>query len=243
MGHEQPDAVTSELGESLAALSHFVITEQTLQESLRRVAELSVRAVYGADGAGVTWVVENQPTTVSASGEFVHRLDEIQYTLDEGPCLEAYRSQEVVLVENLEQEPRWPRFRAAAAGYGLGGVVAAPLTAHGARLGALNIYTKTRWVLDEASAATSALFAEQAAIVLANAEAFARVTSAATNLGEALASREIIDMAKGIVMARQGCDPETAFDVLRQMSQTEHRKLREVARMLVLEVSEGWQEV
>ena len=227
----------SELGESLVALSQFVVTEQTLQESLRRVAELSVRAVYGADGAGVTWIVANRPTTVSAAGDFVHRLDEIQYTLDEGPCLEAYRTQEVVLVEDVELEPRWPRFRAAAAGYGLGGVVAAPLTAHGARLGALNVYTKTPWVFDESSVATSALFAEQAVVVLANAEAFARVTSTATNLGEALRSRELIDMAKGIVMARQGCAPDAAFDVLRQMSQTQHRKLREVAQMLGVEVS------
>ncbi len=98
-------------------------------------------------------------------------------------------------------------------------------------------------MFDEASVATSALFAEQAAVVLANAEAFARVTSTATNLGEALKSRELIDMAKGIVMARQGCDPDTAFDVLREMSQTQHRKLRDVARMLVVGVSEAEHEV
>ena len=237
MAGEGPDAVASPLGETLAALGQFVVTERTLHESLHRVAQLSVRAVYGADGAGVTWVVADRPTTVSASGDFVHRLDEIQYTLDEGPCLEAYRSQEVILVDNLETDDRWPRFRSAAAGHGLGGVVAAPLTAHGARLGALNVYTKQSWVFDEASVATSTLFAEQAAIVLANAEAFARVTSAATNLGEALTSREIIDMAKGIVMARQGCDPDQAFEVLRELSQTQHRKLRDVARSLVAEVS------
>jgi len=239
VGRAKPDAVTSELHESLAALGQFVVTERSLQESLHRVAELSVAAVYGADEAGVTWVVAGTPTTVSASGEAARRLDEMQYTLDEGPCLDAYRTQQPVLVEHLAGEERWPRFATAALGHGLAGVVATPLTAHGSRLGALNVYTTQSWVFDETSVATSTLFTEQAAIVLANAEAFARVTSAATNLGEALTAREVIGMAKGLVMARQRCDPDTAFEVLRQMSQTQHRKLREVAQDLVAEVSSG----
>lgn len=231
-GHH-PDRDTAELWESLTALGHFVLSEQSLQESLQRVAELSVRAVYGADGAGVTWVVARKPTTVTAAGDFVRRIDEIQYALEEGPCLQAYTTQEMVLVDNLEHEQRWPRFSPAALGHGLRGVVAAPLTVHGARLGALNIYALQSGVLDETAVDTAALFAEQASIVLANAVAFTRAQSTAVNLGEALTSRGVIDMAKGIVMAKEGCGPAEAFDRLRQMSQTSHRKLREVAQDLV----------
>ena len=51
------DAADSELVASLAALGQFVVSEQSLQESLQRVAELSSRAAYGGDGAGVNWVV------------------------------------------------------------------------------------------------------------------------------------------------------------------------------------------
>lgn len=223
----------SELGSSLTALGQFVLSEQSLQESLQRVAELSVRAVYGADGAGVTWVVARRPTTVTAAGDFVRRIDEIQYSLDEGPCLQAYESQQMVLVENLEDEQRWPRFTPAALGHGLRALVAAPLSVHSARLGALNIYALQPWVFDEASVKTAGLFAEQAAIVLANAEAFTRAQTTATNLGEALTSRAVIDMAKGIVMSENRCGPEEAFDRLRELSQTQHRKLRDVARELV----------
>ena len=103
------DGGKADLSESLTALGQFVLTEQSLTESLQRVAELSVRAVYGADGAGVTWVVEGRPTTVTAAGDFVRRIDEIQYTLGEGPCLEAYGTQQMVLCEDLVQESRWPR--------------------------------------------------------------------------------------------------------------------------------------
>lgn len=119
MEDANPDGrtVTPGLSESLMALGRFVLSEQSLTESLQRVAELSLRAVYGADGAGVTWVVAGRPTTVIAAGDFVRRIDEIQYTLAEGPCLEAHETQEIVLCENLEQDSRWPRFTPAALGY------------------------------------------------------------------------------------------------------------------------------
>ncbi len=236
---DEAGAIASEMTASFAALGQFVVSEQSLQESLQRVAELSVRVVDGADGAGVTWVVDGKASTVTVAGDFVRRIDEIQYALDEGPCLQAYKTQELVLVESLELERRWPRFSPAALGHGLRGVVAVPLTAHGARLGALNIYSLRAWAMDEASAGTASLFAEQAAIVLANAEAFTRARTAAVNLGEALSSRAVIDMAKGIVMAQRGCDPDEAFDHLRQLSQAQHRKLRDIAMELVAEMSHG----
>jgi GAF domain-containing protein len=222
----------------LAALGQFVLSEQSLHESLQRVAELSVRAVPGCDGAGVTWVVQGKPTTVTAAGDFVRRIDEIQYALDEGPCLHAYVTQDMVLTEDLEDEQRWPRFRAAALQYGLRGIVAAPLTVRGTRLGALNVYALQAWVFDEATAATAALFAEQASIVLGNAEAFTRAQVTAASLEQALTSRWEIDTARGIVMAQQRCGPIQAFDVLRDMSQTQHRKLREIARELLDQVQD-----
>lgn len=227
------------LSESLSALGQFVLSEQSLAESLQRVAELSVRAIYGADGAGVTWVVAGRPTTVTAAGDFVRRIDEIQYTLAEGPCLDAHRTQLMVLSGDLAEETRWPRFTPAALGHGLRGLVAAPLTVHGAHLGALNVYALQAGVLDEVSVDTAALFAEQASVVLANADAFTRAQNTALNLGEALTSRAVIDMAKGIIMAREYCTPEQAFDRLRQMSQTSHRKVRDIAQELVDSVAEA----
>ena len=225
------------LSESLTALGQFVLSEQSLQESLQRVAELSVRAVYGADGAGVTWVVAGRPTTVTAAGDFVRRIDEIQYSLEEGPCLSAFATQEMVLVSDLQADGRWPRFTPAAMGHGLRGLVAAPLTVRGARLGALNIYALQSGVFDETAAMTAALFAEQASIVLGNAEAYTRAQEAALHLGEALTSRAVIDMAKGIVMDRERCGPDEAFARLRHLSQVSHRKLRDIAQEMVDEVA------
>ena len=162
-------AAAPELVAILAALGQFVVSERSLRESLQRVAELSARAVYGADGAGVTWVVAGKPTTVTEAGDFVRRIDEIQYRLDEGPCLLA-------------------RCSPAAVGHGLRGVVAVPLTAHGARLGALNVYSlqsgcSTRSPPARRRSSPTRLHRAR------QAEAFTKAQSAAVNLGEALTSR------------------------------------------------------
>lgn len=52
-------------------------------------------------------------------------------------------------------------------------------------------------------------------------------------LRDALASRPVIDQAKGVLVAQTGCTPEEAFERLRQASQRENRKLRDVARRVV----------
>ena len=65
----------------------------------------------------------------------------------------------------------------------------------------------------------------------------ARAQVAAMNLGEAMTSRAVIDMAKGIVMGERKCGPDAAFEHLRRISQTEHRKLRDVAQDLIDQVT------
>ena len=49
----------------------------------------------------------------------------------------------------------------------------------------------------------------------------------------ALASRGVIEQAKGILMAAQRCSAEEAFDLLRRASQRENRKLRDIATQIV----------
>jgi AmiR/NasT family two-component response regulator len=81
-------------------------------------------------------------------------------------------------------------------------------------------------------AAAQAL-AERASVVLANAITFA--TSEATNrhLQLALENARLIGRAQGVLMAREGCGSEKAFDILRRASQRTNRKLREIAEEIV----------
>ena len=69
--------------------------------------------------------------------------------------------------------------------------------------------------------------------MLANALAYTAATRLNDQLGEALASRDVIGQAKGILMARGAGTPNEAFDILRRASQRQNRKLREVAQDVI----------
>ena len=77
------------------------------------------------------------------------------------------------------------------------------------------------------------LFAAQATVVLVNAQAYWGARLKSEHLEQALVGREVIDMAKGIIMNAMGCGPDEAFDTLVKQSQQENRKLRDVAADIV----------
>ena len=99
-------------------------------------------------------------------------------------------------------------------------------------MGALNLYSNEARGFGGAEPVAQ-LFAQQAAVTLANAMAFHRASDLAANLAVALERRDVIGQAKGIIMATEGLSPDAAFDVLRRASQRENRKLYELAREIV----------
>jgi hypothetical protein len=104
----------------------------------------------------------------------------------------------------------------------------------GGRRGALNVYA-----FAEPSEHVIALvprLADQVTIALANAELYESAHHLAVHLQRALETRGVIEQAKGVLIARQGCSDEQAFDILRRASQRLNRKLRDVAADLVSQV-------
>lgn len=221
-----------QLAGRMTVLAGVILGENSLHATVSRIAALSAQAVPALAGAGLTWAPGTPSVLVQASHGFARRLDQWQYRVGEGPSLHAYRAQRLVLAPGAAR-PRWPRFSAEALREGVRAVLAAPLSAGGTRLGTLSLYAQSADVFDEPAAAEAEMFAEHAAQVLACARALAESRSAVQNLQEALASRAPIEQAKGILMARESCDPQQAFDLLRAASQCSHVKLCDVARLLV----------
>jgi len=83
------------------------------------------------------------------------------------------------------------------------------------------------------------VFALQASVVLANAQAFWAAQHLAEQLENALTSRAVIEQAKGVLLARTGCSLDEAFDLLRAASQNQNRKLRDVAADVVKSAVDG----
>jgi GAF domain-containing protein len=155
-------------------------------------------------------------------------VDVHQYEADEGPCLQAMRTGEVVRVDVATSRLLWPEFTADAEAAGIRSFLAAPLGAEH-RLGALNLYSRSPDGFGTPDAAFLAVLTAHATRAI---EDYARLSAAdllAVQLREALASRAPIEQAKGILMAVHGIDDGAAFERLRTESQHRNVRLHEVA--------------
>jgi GAF domain-containing protein len=220
--------------ESLIALAGILVAEQSLDKTLRQVLDMACAALACADDGGVTLLDREGPRTAVATSAAALRVDSLQYeAAGGGPCLEAYRQRQAFRIESTADDPRWPEFSQAAAAAGIKSTLSLPLVVGGDGLGALNIYCREAGGFSYADEVLGASFASYAAVALANARVYWRTQRLAGQLAEALASRSVIEQAKGIVIAREGCTADQAFDVLVTMSQRSHVKLHDVASGLV----------
>jgi GAF domain-containing protein len=223
----------TDLRDSLAALSRLATGRLELSDVLTKVAEFAVRAIGGAEGAGLTLLEKDRDATIVASAPFVAQVDAIQYGIGEGPCITAATDARTIRSGLLDTDRQWPRFGPRAAHLGVHSVLSIPLVTSDGVLGAMNVYAHQRDAFDEHAVAIGELFAVPAAIAVQNAQVLAQTRRLANQLQTALASRATIDQALGILMSRAGCSPAEAFDRLRQTSQSENRKLHDVAQALV----------
>ena len=95
------------------------------------------------------------------------------------------------------------------------------------------MYSCSPEMFGERAVETATLFGDQLGVAAARATYLYEQHELAGHLQRALESREVIDLAKGILMAAERCSPDAAFDILRRASQRENRKLHDIARDLV----------
>ncbi len=231
--HTDPDAEEQDLHESLTALSHLATSHLPLEETLTRIARLAVKAIPGADGAGLTLLEGDRSETLVATAEFVSEIDAIQYGLGQGPCITAAAEGVTVLSGSLGGDQRWLRFGSQVARLGVHSVVSLPLLAAGAVVGAMNVYAHDKHVFDDRAAELGEIFALPAAIAVQNAHVLAQARRLTARLQAALEERGVVDQALGIMMSRSGGTAAEALDRLRARSQHEHQRLVDVARGVV----------
>jgi GAF domain-containing protein len=226
------------LAQQFATLTYSLLDATTAGEVLQQIVEATSRVVPGADLVSVTLrsrdgkfhtPVETDPVAIE--------LDELQYDLVEGPCLDVAdpAGPAVAAAPDLAVASSWPRFGPAAAERGLGAVLSTALLPEiqSPRLsGALNIYSRRPHGLDETDQAIALLLATHASLALAHTEAVDIATLQAEQLRRAIDSRDVIGQAKGILMARRGLTADEAFDLLRRSSQHLNVKLVELAEIV-----------
>ena len=222
-----------DLRSSLAALSQLATGQMDLKDVLTRVAEFAVRAIPGADGAGLTLMEAGHADTIVASAAFVTQVDAIQYGIGEGPCITAAAEARTMRSGSLGNDALWPRFGPRVGHLGVHSALSLPLLTADGVLGAMNVYAHAPDAFDDHAAVLGELFAVPAAIAVQNAQVLAQAKRLATQLKTALTNRAVIDQAIGILISRIGCGAEEAFDRLRQISQSENQKLHTVSQSVV----------
>lgn len=230
----QPVALSDELATVFARMSGVLLSRETVDTVLGLITTLALETVPGAAGAGVTLVSpKGHRTTAAATDRLVEQADALQYELNEGPCLAAAASRSVVRVDDMGSESRWPRWTAGAVALGWQAALSAPMAVADTSLGAIKVYATQAGVFSEHSERLLGLFADQAAILLANMQSHESAQRMSDNLRSALRRRDVIGQAKGIIMASRHTDEDTAFGLLADASQAENKKLHEVAEALV----------
>jgi GAF domain-containing protein len=221
------------LSQALGAVRSFVAGREPLGDTLNQVARHAVKALR-ADMAGLTLLYpDGKARTAVFTDPVAVDVDDAQYKADRGPCLDAFRQKALINVPDIPTDDRWPEFAAAAVAHDVRSSLSAPLVVADEGIGALNLYSSRPGHFFEDDAEHAELFAAEAAVALANAQAYWEQASRAEGLTTAMESRATIEQAKGIIMATAGVGPDEAFDLLRQQSQHEQRKLRELAADLV----------
>jgi GAF domain-containing protein len=219
---------------AFAELARIMLPEQPLGAVLRRVAELGAQTIPGATEVSVTLVERGRPRTVAFAGDLAVTLDERQYAIGFGPCMDAAVTGQLISIDDTSNDPNYPEFAYQAARKGIRHTLSIGMPALQETSGALNVYGSGK-PFDEAARAIATTFAEYAAVALLNAAVYAGALDEVAQMHQALASRASIEQAKGIIMAKQGCSPDEAFTVLVTMSSRTNRKLRDIAQIIVSE--------
>lgn len=195
------------------------------------IAELAEHAaveIPGAEYAGVT-ITRNAKhiDTPAATHKWPILLDEIQQRHREGPCLTAAWEEKIIHVADLEADDRFPLYRQDALDRTpIRSVMAFQMFIADERMGALNVYAEESHAFGQESRDIGLIFAAHSSVAWNSArrdEQFKR----------ALASRDTIGQAKGMIMERYGVDAVQAFEVLRKLSQDSNVPLVQVATELV----------
>ena len=172
--------------------------------------------------------------TVAASDLVSRRLDELQFALGEGPCIDAYSSRRPVLEPDLSGHGsgRWPGYAAAAQDAGVRAVFAFPLQIGQARAGAMDIYRNEPGPLTQGALAQALTFADIAMELLLDTQR-APETDTGAPLDDALAYRLEVYQAQGMVMVDLGVTLDEAMARLRAHAYADERALSDVARDIV----------
>ena len=184
-------------------------------------------------GAGIMLMTTGQVPqgSVCTSDDVSALIEELQYTLGEGPCIDAHRQQRPIVEPDLAVPAigRWPAFSAAAVGAGARAVFGFPLAIGAVHLGALNLYRDRPGALTAGQHTDALLLAGVAARAVIAMQAHAPPGALGAELEIGTNFRHAVHQASGMVAVQLGVTVTDALIRLRAHAFSHDRLVTDVA--------------
>lgn len=218
------------LAKTLVALADTLVVDFDVVELLTVLTNGCVD-ILDVRAAGLMLVApEGDLRVMASSSEAMRVLELFELQAAEGPCLDSYRSGDLVLDQDLATaHDRWPRFTPEALAAGFQTVHALPMRLRGTVIGALNLFHVDRASLRPDDVVAAQAMADVATIAILQYRAAHEAQAVNEQLNHALNIRILVEQAKGMVAEREGLTVEQAFSGLRRYARDNNRRLVDVA--------------
>ena len=217
------------LAGALGRLNQHEWTRMDVADSLSTILG-AMRGLFSVDGAGILLLDDQQDLRhVASTDSSAQILEAVQETTGRGPCVSALIDDEVVEVDDIGADARWPDLSQVLIDNGIRGILGSPIHVAGTPIGSLNVYHRDARGWDSSDVAALLAFDKLVERLLADAVLNTRSEALVGQLEQALASRITIDRAVGLLMGLLDLDAPDAFERIRRSARSARRPVREVA--------------
>ncbi|MBT2567832.1 GAF and ANTAR domain-containing protein [Arthrobacter sp. ISL-85] len=185
----------------------------------------------------VTLKIRRRPATAAGSSERAVELDHIEQAVGDGPCIRALAEMTPVLINDVANDPRWIPLNRKLEEHNIHSTLGVPLEISGDAKAALNFFATRPGVFTADVYDKAVGFAAAAHNTLNLSVRIHTAQNRADDLEAALESRTAINLACGVIMAQNRCSQEEAMEILTKVSSNRNRKLRDVAKELIEQLS------
>ena len=225
--------------ERLARVTKLLRTQRSLPAKLEAVVALAKQMTPGCDSAGITLLVEGEPTSAAVTDGVAVEIDLVQYQTGEGPCLAAMEEGSVIRIDFVERDYRFGRIAPGALALDLNSFLSIPLFVQDRVVGALNAYSHAPDAFDERSEEILRPMADYASQAISTSPLYAYSLDMVEGLVESLESQAVINRAAGVLIESERLDGEEAMDRLRELALGSGESLTTVSEWVLAERPTG----
>lgn len=227
-------APVGELTTVFAHVQGMLLTEQDAAAAVEQLALVARDLMTSAVGAGASLMDETgERTSTGTTDKIAAGADAAQYELGEGPCLSSWATVSIQRIDDTGVEERWPAWCAAAQALGIRSVLSAPMVFKGASIGALKVYGTAINMFSLEDERRLVLLAGASATLLGVAQGGDAPPRLSGALRRALADRQVVETATGMLMERHNLDLVAARRRLLAVSRRRRQPTADVARHLL----------